>query len=114
MAFSWPGVEDHTNCAAVGNVEATPDTDTIPGEYVEDELRSRLTAIFFSLVGGQNQVAVTGCLFSHTFQSGRLWAMKRSWELTDEEKQNGKRAVLIPSVDIQAKMQPISLAGLAR
>ena len=30
--------------------------------------------------------------------------MKPSWGLTEEEKQNGKRVLLIPSSEIQAKM----------
>jgi hypothetical protein len=34
--------------------------------------------------------------------------MSASPKLTEEEKQNGKRAVLIPSADIQKKMQPIT------
>ena len=35
--------------------------------------------------------------------------MTQSSKLTDEEKQNGKRKLLIPSEDIQKKMRPISL-----
>jgi hypothetical protein len=35
--------------------------------------------------------------------------MSRSTSLTDEEKQNGKRAVLIPPKEIQELMQPITL-----
>jgi hypothetical protein len=34
--------------------------------------------------------------------------MSPSPRLTDEEKQNGKRAVLIPSEEIRAQMQPVS------
>jgi hypothetical protein len=34
--------------------------------------------------------------------------MSRSTKLTDEEKQNGKRKLLIPSQDIQELMQPIT------
>jgi hypothetical protein len=34
--------------------------------------------------------------------------MSPSHKLTEQEKQNGKRAVLIPSEDIQKLMQPIS------
>ena len=40
-----------------------------------------------------------------------------SSKLTDEEKQNGKRKVLIPSQDIQDMIQPISredFAGLVK
>ena len=40
--------------------------------------------------------------------------MSPSPKLTDEEKQNGKRAVLIPSADIQEKMQPITHEDFAR
>jgi hypothetical protein len=40
--------------------------------------------------------------------------MRRSTKLTDEEKQNGKRAVLIPSPDIQEKMHPITHEDFAR
>jgi hypothetical protein len=35
--------------------------------------------------------------------------MRQSAKLTDKEKQNGKRAILIPSEDIQEKMQPITI-----
>jgi hypothetical protein len=35
--------------------------------------------------------------------------MRTSAKLTDAEKQNGKRAVLIPSEAIQKKMAPITL-----
>jgi hypothetical protein len=40
--------------------------------------------------------------------------MRRSTHLTDEEKQNGKRAVLRPSEEIQKKMQPISREDFTR
>jgi hypothetical protein len=40
--------------------------------------------------------------------------MSPSSKLTDEEKQNGKRAILIPSSDIQEKMQPITREDFAR
>ncbi len=40
--------------------------------------------------------------------------MSASSKLTEEEKQNGKRAVLIPSEDIQEKMQPITREDFAR
>ncbi len=35
--------------------------------------------------------------------------MAQSTKLTPEEKQNGKRKLLIPSKEIQEKMEPISL-----
>ena len=35
--------------------------------------------------------------------------MPQSTKLTDKEKQNGKRKLLIPSEDIQELMQPITL-----
>lgn len=35
--------------------------------------------------------------------------MPQSTKLTDEEKQNGKRKLLIPSEDIQELMEPITL-----
>ncbi len=34
--------------------------------------------------------------------------MSKSWQLTDEEKQNGKRKLLIPSKEIQELMEPIT------
>ncbi len=34
--------------------------------------------------------------------------MRRSTKLTDEEKQNGKRKLLIPSKEIQELMEPIT------
>jgi len=37
-----------------------------------------------------------------------------STKLSDEEKHNGKRAVLIPSADIQKKMQPITRGDFTR
>ena len=40
--------------------------------------------------------------------------MSPSPKLTDEEKQNGKRAVLIPSKDIQEKMHPITRESFTR
>ena len=40
--------------------------------------------------------------------------MSPSPKLTDEEKQNGKRAILTPSKDIQQKMQPITREDFAR
>lgn len=40
--------------------------------------------------------------------------MNSSAKLTDEEKQNGKRAVLIPSADIQEKMHPITREDFTR
>ena len=39
--------------------------------------------------------------------------MSPSPKLTDEEKQNGKRAVLIPSKEIRAKMRPITYGSFA-
>jgi hypothetical protein len=40
--------------------------------------------------------------------------MSPSAKLTDEEKQNGKRAVLIPSADIQEKMHPVTREDFTR
>jgi hypothetical protein len=40
--------------------------------------------------------------------------MRRSSKLTDEEKQNGKRKLLIPSKEIQEQMQPITREDFAR
>jgi len=40
--------------------------------------------------------------------------MSPSSKLTDAEKQNGKRAVLIPSADIQEKMRPITREDFTR
>jgi hypothetical protein len=40
--------------------------------------------------------------------------MSPSPKLTDEEKQNGKRAVLIPSPDIQEKMHPVTREDFVR
>lgn len=43
--------------------------------------------------------------------------MSPSSKLSDEEKQNGKRKLLIPSKEIQALMQPVSyeeFTGLVR
>jgi len=40
--------------------------------------------------------------------------MSRSTKLTDAEKQNGKRAVLIPSQEVQDLMQPISHEDFTR
>ena len=43
--------------------------------------------------------------------------MAQSTKLTDEEKQNGKRKLLIPSEEIQELMEPITLEefnGLVR
>ena len=39
--------------------------------------------------------------------------MSPSAKLTEEEKQNGKRAVLIPSKEIQDMMEPITLESFA-
>ena len=39
--------------------------------------------------------------------------MPRSTGLTEEEKQNGKRKVLIPSKEIQDLMEPITLEDFA-
>jgi hypothetical protein len=36
-------------------------------------------------------------------------AMSQSTKLTDKEKQNGKRKLLIPSEDIQELMEPLTL-----
>jgi hypothetical protein len=40
--------------------------------------------------------------------------MSPSAKLTDEEKQNGRRAVLIPSADIQEKMHPMTREEFTR
>lgn len=40
--------------------------------------------------------------------------MSQSTKLTDEEKQNGKRRVLIPSQEIQYLMEPITEEDFAR
>jgi hypothetical protein len=40
--------------------------------------------------------------------------MSPSTKLTDAEKQNGKRAVLIPSAGIQEKMHPITREDFSR
>jgi hypothetical protein len=40
--------------------------------------------------------------------------MSRSSKLTDEEKQNGKRKLLIPSKEIQEQMHPITHEEFAR
>jgi hypothetical protein len=40
--------------------------------------------------------------------------MSPAKKLTPEEKQNGKRAVLIPSAEIQAKMHAITREDFAR
>jgi hypothetical protein len=40
--------------------------------------------------------------------------MGRSSGLTEADKQNGKRAVLIPSEDIQKKMRPITREDFTR
>jgi ribosomal protein L19E len=40
--------------------------------------------------------------------------MSSSSKLTDEEKQNGKRKLLISSKEIQEKMQPITREDFAR
>jgi hypothetical protein len=38
--------------------------------------------------------------------------MGQSTKLTDKEKQNGKRKLLIPSADIQELMEPLMLEGI--
>jgi len=40
--------------------------------------------------------------------------MSSSTKLTDEEKQNGKRKLLIPSKEIQELMQPVTRDDFAR
>ncbi|HEY1742975.1 MAG TPA: hypothetical protein VGG18_07395 [Granulicella sp.] len=40
--------------------------------------------------------------------------MPRSIALAEEEKQNGKRKLLIPSKEIQEHMQPVTHEGFAR
>jgi hypothetical protein len=40
--------------------------------------------------------------------------MSPSPKLTKEEKENGKRKILIPSKEIQEKMQPVTYEGFAR
>ena len=40
--------------------------------------------------------------------------MGRSSKLTDEEKQNGKRKILIPSKEIQELMQPVTREEFTR
>ena len=39
--------------------------------------------------------------------------MQTSTKLTEEEKQNGKRKLLIPSADIQELMEPLDLEDFA-
>jgi hypothetical protein len=39
--------------------------------------------------------------------------MSKSQKLTEEEKQNGKRTLLIPSEEIQRKMRPVSVETFA-
>jgi hypothetical protein len=94
-------------------------SESIPSEVDEDGKATDMVVIWLTclaIVGVIYLFALGVCILMSvmTWHNPSRRYMSPSPKLTDEEKQNGKRKLLIPTEEIQEQMHPVTYEGFAR